>query len=1192
MAKLADQYIALIVYASTYLFLVIAIGVLVYFKRKKRSRISAADKDRSYIETVWFAREIYAAVIVHLYDQATDVAIMVQWGRFLDEELSGTRDLESVNMLSFFVPGVGFIILYRVITMIFAIYEDTKTVEEHIVYRDMEKQKEHERNKKSIWIIIWDIILCFFDLYFIKIVYLEFEAGEFKPNQAHRSLQLCEALFESMPQVVLQSVFLLRYTASVSATDDTLGISLVVVSITASILSIANKYSWFDRQAVVWDAKQLNGGRKGECYISWRFVVRQLWRWSDLCARFVILTLLWVCIGGLYLSIYVCLSYCFYYFVVFDRIGQSHLYRLLATTICIVGIILDYERHFCILRLIDNGVMIGVISIFVFATFDCSDVYCSSNSKREVMNTPIIAVFILMGFVAYAAELITYPILQSHKMQIIKKTLKGRAFFSIILFGDDDAVPCYYLTYFVEGKRGLSVDDINYFTGKKSNDECEKLGELVERVFKSLLDDTGDIQMDTGDVAIDLKVFKYGVSVRCLQNVHHKQNHKPLTGKDAVDFVSSLYDKSEVMSAVSAIFDEHFEARDRKKQWILTFDRDESIFVVLNAEEEEEESNGRHPVVAKYRFGAEFKKYNRDVRIINGHDYAAGLHVTRKQVAIKVIDRCSAKNEDMFRRERINLSHLNPHELILPYIGWDDAHDAYFVVTKRLFGGKIVRRVSEERNTKQLMRYIAQMFSVIAYVHSKGIVMRNISPNSFEFADDGDSMYLVHYENSKQMTDEQCCGNIQQKVLYLSPELCRIVKDRYKSKKWSANISGAMCKASDVWALAILTYYLLLGCHPFFKTGATPNKLKKTLHKIMNHEQFERNLEPFKYEDLNMIFTDFVNKTLRADYSKRLSCEECLSHEFLSRSFLDKLDESERIKKEVVANLAGSVTQSKLHESIARVRAEQIELEEKCDEHHRQSVLIGKIDTTNEVDKMMDFEAEQGMKEQFRKIDLDGDGYTTIDELTKLLTSLGYALHFAQKEAQTIMNELDLDGDGTIDFNEFAMAWVQRKLSINDKYAHAIFNVFDLDGDGFIQKEELKNALFPPYVEEEEEHSDESESQDYITKIFRVFDDERNNEELERIIDEVDENSDGKISFDEFHKAMTDNLNRENKGDQVPFEHIINHISFKQINANGCDPLFENSKDYIKIDDDDDDDVSIIVQQKEDKKIRTPSVTA
>eukprot|EP01083_Nonionella_stella_P020484 56790_1 len=276
-----------------------------------------------------------------------------------------------------------------------------------------------------------------------------------------------------MPQVVLQTVFLL--------------------SITVSILSIANKYSCFDRQAVVGrEAVEWRSQRR--CYISWRFLVRQLWRWSDLCARFVILTLLWVCIGGLWLSVYVCLSYLFYYFVVFDRIGQSHLYRLLATTTCIVGIILDYERHFCILRLIDNG----------------------------VMNTPIVFVFIVMGFAAI--ELITYPILQSHKMKIIKKTLKG----------DDDAVPCYSKD---EGNRGLSVEDINYFTGKKSNDDCEKLGEAIEEVFKSLLAmdaintgdiqmDTGDIQMDTGDIAIDFKVFKYGVSVRsilCLRFMINKR---------------------------------------------------------------------------------------------------------------------------------------------------------------------------------------------------------------------------------------------------------------------------------------------------------------------------------------------------------------------------------------------------------------------------------------------------------------------------------------------------------------------------------------------------------------------------------------------------------------------------------------------------------------------------------------------
>eukprot|EP01083_Nonionella_stella_P275784 936784_1 len=97
----------------------------------------------------------------------------------------------------------------------------------------------------------------------------------------------------------------------------------------------------------------------------------------------------------------------------------------------------------------------------------------------------------------------------------------------------------------------------------------------------------------------------------------------------------------------------------------------------------------------------------------------------------------STKNEDVFRRERATLSHLNTdeNEHILPYIGWDDADDAYFVVTKRLFGPKILERVSENISTKQLMRYICQMFSVIAYVRSKGIriVMRNMNENSFQY---------------------------------------------------------------------------------------------------------------------------------------------------------------------------------------------------------------------------------------------------------------------------------------------------------------------------------------------------------------------------------------------------------------------------------------------------------------------------
>merc|ERR1712129_671404 len=165
--------------------------------------------------------------------------------------------------------------------------------------------------------------------------------------------------------------------------------------------------------------------------------------------------------------------------------------------------------------------------------------------------------------------------------------------------------------------------------------------------------------------------------------------------------------------------------------------------------------------------------------------------------------------------------------------------------------------------------------------------------------------------------------------------------------------------------------------------------------------------------------------------------DSILEHEFLSKTVIDELD-NEPLQDEVIQVLKCNLTQNKLRNAIGRVRLEQIE-------------------TTTTID------AEATMKEQFKRIDLDGDGYTSIDELTQLLTSLGYALNFAQKEAKEIMLSLDLDGDGSIDFNEFAQAWVKRQLSINDKYAHAIFHVFDTNGDGYISIQELKSALFVDY---------------------------------------------------------------------------------------------------------------------------------
>ena len=209
------HYIALILYASIYVLLVLAVSLYVYYARKAYAADSGrglTDKDGNpvpdnYCKQMLYAREIYTACVVHLYDQATDVAVMVQWGQLLQQEIDG-ENLEGVNMYSFFFPGLGFIILYRIITMFFAFYENTRYGREKKKLKKKPENKDKDSSfienelkkmdveQQSFWSGIWDMTLAAFDLYFLKVVYKEFQDGYYKPNQIHRSLQLCEALFE------------------------------------------------------------------------------------------------------------------------------------------------------------------------------------------------------------------------------------------------------------------------------------------------------------------------------------------------------------------------------------------------------------------------------------------------------------------------------------------------------------------------------------------------------------------------------------------------------------------------------------------------------------------------------------------------------------------------------------------------------------------------------------------------------------------------------------------------------------------------------------------------------------------------------------------------------------------------------------------------------------------------------------
>merc|ERR1712154_22400 len=146
---------------------------------------------------------------------------------------------------------------------------------------------------------------------------LKGEAKEATPRQ--KLVQLIESIFESLPQIVLQSVFLIK-----SQNDDKLkansNIYLVAISLAASLFSIANKCIWMDKDCVVEEAQEAKL-KTNMPFINGWYVLRVIWRFSFVTTRFLVFSLIWSVFGGAFLGGFVVLSF-FYWLVGFDYLWE------------------------------------------------------------------------------------------------------------------------------------------------------------------------------------------------------------------------------------------------------------------------------------------------------------------------------------------------------------------------------------------------------------------------------------------------------------------------------------------------------------------------------------------------------------------------------------------------------------------------------------------------------------------------------------------------------------------------------------------------------------------------------------------------------------------------------------------------------------------------------------------------------
>eukprot|EP01083_Nonionella_stella_P111644 327621_1 len=165
-----------------------------------------------------------------------------------------------------------------------------------------------------------------------------------------------------------------------------------------------------------------------------------------------------------------------------------------------------------------------------------------------------------------------------------------------------------------------------------------------------------------------------------------------------------------------------------------------------------------------------------------------------------------------------------------------------------------------------------------------------------------------------------------------------------------------------------------------------------------------------------------------------------------------------------------------------------------------------------EITRMTEGPSQQ-VSRYFRRLNVDGDAFLDLEELTYMLLDMSYVGFDANDEAKKMIEHADKNKDGVVDFEEFKQVWDRKVLTTNDQYIHRVFDVLDDNGDGHIDANELKLILFPPHDGDEDApitHDVDADDPFFMT--------------VQRMIDEVDEDGDGKIDFKEFKKAMKEDI--------------------------------------------------------------------
>ena len=264
----------------------------------------------------------------------------------------------------------------------------------------------------------------------------------------------------------------------------------------------------------------------------------------------------------------------------------------------------------------------------------------------------------------------------------------------------------------------------------------------------------------------------------------------------------------------------------------------------------------------------------------HGVVYRAQQHFVNREVAVKIILPEYASRPEFIRRfeNEAQLVAQLEHLHILPlYDYWRDPDGAYLVM-RLMKGGNLSETIKTNGNLG--LEYIAQLLDQIASAidaaHQHGVVHRDLKPANILLDEDGNA-YLSDFGIAKELGAENDITRTSAMLgtpAYISPE----------------QVQGQQVSPqTDIYALGVLLYELLVGEHPFAEASAAELVVKHLNEPI----PYVRDAKP----DFPAALDGVIQKATTKNPEERYPSAQSLARDFRQALELDAGSLEEKVEE-------------------------------------------------------------------------------------------------------------------------------------------------------------------------------------------------------------------------------------------------------------------------------------------------------